>query len=395
MKIKKCVICEKNLLKTVFSLGKQPLANNLSNYKDEKVKLYDLKINLCKRCFHCQLTEAVSPKKLFSKYLYKSSISKTFKNHFKYSCQKYIKQFNLQKKKSMIIDIGSNDGIALLPFKNYKFKNLIGIEPAYELAKITRNMKIKTYNSFLNENIANKLKNRGDLITASNVFAHVKDINKFTKYIFEILKINGVLIIEVQYLYKMLLDGSFDNIYHEHLYYWSVNSLKKFFLKFNAEIFHVEEINTHGGSIRIYVKNKNNFNIKINKSVKNIIQNEKNKKIFSLKAYYKFGLNIIKRKKKLINRLNKFKNRKKIIGYGAPAKATTLINYFKLKKYISSIIDDNPMKNNKYIPNTNINISTKTRSKAECVVVFAWNYFDEIKKNNKKLGKIFINIFNP
>ena len=155
-----CRSCENTNLKRVVSLGYQPLANNLLKKKDEKCELYPLEMNYCDKCHNCQLSVAVDPKKMFSNYLYTSSTSSSFRNHFKIAAEKYIKDFKLKPKKSYIIDIGSNDGVALKPFKDLKFKNILGIEPATNLAKLANKNKIKTFNGFLEQKILKKNKKK-------------------------------------------------------------------------------------------------------------------------------------------------------------------------------------------------------------------------------------------
>ena len=395
MILKNCRVCGSNKLKKVFSLGNQPLANNLEN-KITKSNKYPLELNLCKSCFNCQLSISVSSIKLFNKYLYKSSISKNFILHFSNAAIKYIKNFKLNKN-SFILDIGSNDGIGLNSYKKQKFINLFGIEPATNLANITKKLGIKTYNAFLNKNLSNKLKDKFHLITASNVFAHVSNIKQFTVCVEKMLKKDGIFIIEVQYLYRMLKDLSFDNIYHEHVNYWSVNSLNTFLSKMNMKIFNVEEINTHGGSIRIYVKKENNKKIKISRSVKKFINKENKYEINNIQTYKIFEKKVLLKRKMTIKKLSKIhSSKKKVVGFGAPAKATTLINFYKLHKFIDYIIDDNIIKKNKFIPNTKIQILNKPKKeKIDYIVVFACNYFNEIKKNNYKITKSFINIFKP
>ena len=395
MILKKCRVCNSEKLTKVFSLGNQPLANNLED-KVTNSKKYPLELNLCKYCSNCQLTVAINSKKLFHKYLYRSSMSKLFVNHFSKAAEKYIKIFNLNKK-SFILDVGSNDGIGIIPYKNKKFFNINGIEPALNLSKITNRLGIKTYNSFLNKRLSNKLNNRYDLITASNVFAHVPKIKEFTNCIREMLKPSGVFIIEVQYLFRMLKDISFDNIYHEHVNYWSVKSLNYFFTKMNLTIFHVEEINTHGGSIRVYVKRSKNKKIKIKNSVEYFLKKEEKFKIQSPVTFKVFSKKVMNKRKKIVKKISRlYLKRKTIVGFGAPAKATTLINFYKLQKYIQYIIDDNIYKKNKFIPNTNIKITNKPKNNnIDYILVFAWNYFSEIKKRNKKIAKKFINIFSP
>ena len=394
MILNNCRVCKSTKLKSVISLLNQPLANNLCDKPNENIKLYPLDLMRCEVCYNCQLSIAVDNKKLFSKYFYKSSISHDLKKHFDHACKKYIKKFNF-KKNSYIMDIGSNDGVGLIPFKKRKYLNLFGVEPATNLCNLTRNLKIKTYNSFLNSKIAKKNLKKFDLITASNVFAHVNEIHSLTKNIFSILKDDGVFILEVQYLLNMVKDGSFDNIYHEHVNYWSLTTLIYFFKKNNATVFDAELIETHGGSIRVFVKNDLNNKYKIERSVKSILNKEAINNIDNIKFFKDFKYKITNRKISIKKILLSYQRKKKtIVGYGAPAKATTLINYFNIKKYISYIIDDNDLKNKKFIPNTSIQIlSNPKNSKIDLVLVFAWNYFKLIKKNNKKLSKKFISIF--
>ena len=167
-----CRSCENTKLKRVISLGYQPLANNLLKNKNDKEDLYPLEMNYCPSCHNCQLSVVVDPKKMFSNYLYLSSTTKTLRQHFENAAKKYVKEFKLSSKKSYIIDIGSNDGVALKPFKDLKFKNILGIEPAKNLAKLANKNNIKTYNGFLDEKSLKKIKKNADIVLASNVFAH-------------------------------------------------------------------------------------------------------------------------------------------------------------------------------------------------------------------------------
>ena len=254
--LKKCRCCGSKKLKKIVDLGKQPLANNLKSSKYKKDELYPLVINYCRKCNNCQLSICVKPTKLFKNYLYLSSVSKTLRSHFNNAAKKYVKLFGLDKN-SLIIDVGSNDGVGLLPFKIKGFNNLIGIEPAYNLSKITNKKGIKTINTFLNKSTITKIKKKSDLVLASNVFAHNHNLREMAINMLKLLKTNGTLVIEVQHLLKTIQDVTFDNIYHEHYNYWSLISLKNFFGGLDAVIYKAEKIKTHGGSIRVYVsKNK-------------------------------------------------------------------------------------------------------------------------------------------
>ena len=239
-----------------MSLGFQPLANNLIKRLNDKVEKFPLEMNYCPNCHNAQLSVAIDAKKMFKNYLYLSSTAKTFREHFEKATTKYVKEFKLSPKKSYIIDIGSNDGVALKPFKNLKFRNILGVEPAKNLAKLANKNKIKTYNGFLNERSLKKIKKNADIVLASNVFAHTDDPKSMAEHMIKLIKKNGTIIIEVQYLLDTLKNVTFDNIYHEHYNYWSLTSLVNFFNSLSAKIYRAEKINTHGGSIRIYVKKK-------------------------------------------------------------------------------------------------------------------------------------------
>ncbi len=388
-----CRSCGNNDLKRVVSLGYQPLANNLIKNKNDKSEFYPLEMNYCDKCHNCQLSVAVDPKKMFSNYLYTSSTSKTFRDHFVKASKKYIKIFNLKAKKSYIIDIGSNDGVALKPFKDLNFKNILGVEPAKNLAKSANKNKIKTFNGFLNKKNLKKIKKGANLILASNVFAHSDNLQEMAECMFKLLDKKGTIIIEVQYLLNTLKDLTFDNIYHEHYNYWSLTSLNNFFNRLNGKIYRSERIDTHGGSIRIYVsKDKNK---KIEKNVTKLIAEENKFGIKKFETYKKFGEKVYKIRENILKNFNKLKkNQKKIIGYGAPAKATTALNFYGISDQIDFIVEDNFLKHNKFIPGVKIPIKSKenVKNNNNTMVVLAWNFYKDIKKNNSNLSKNFINI---
>ena len=388
-----CRCCSNKNLKRVLSLGYQPLANNLLKKPNEKCELYPLEVNYCDKCHNCQLSVSVDPKKMFSNYLYTSSTSKVFREHFISASKKYIKELKLNKKKSYIIDIGSNDGVALKPFLDQGFKNILGIEPAKNLSKLANKNKIKTFNGFLQKKNLKKIKKNADLILASNVFAHSDNLNEMAECMFALLKNKGTIIIEVQYLMNTLIDLTFDNIYHEHYNYWSLTSLVNFFDKFDGKIYRSEKINTHGGSLRIYIKKDKN--IKIEKSVIKMLNEEEQFGIKKFKTYQEFGEKVYKIRENVRKKFKKLKeNNNLIIGYGSPAKATTALNFFGISKEIDFIVEDNKLKHNKFIPGVKIPIKNKSqiKDKKNTLVVLAWNFFNDIKKNNSNLSDNFINI---
>ena len=388
-----CRCCDSNNLKIFISLGCQPLANNLLNNLNEKEEFYPLEVNWCSDCFNCQLSYVVEPEKLFLNYLYLSSTGKSFVNHFSDAAKLYVKEFNLNKDTSCIIDIGSNDGIALKPFKDLGFLKILGIEPAKNLAQLANKSGIRTINGFLNKDLIKDVNEKADLLLVSNVFAHVDDIKSMSECFFHLLKENGILVIEVQYLLNTLLDCTFDNIYHEHVNYWSVASLNKFFQKLGATVFKVEKINTHGGSIRVFVTKDGNK--KIDKSVYSSINEEKKIGLNNFQIYKIFSEKVHKIKENVRREINAIKNNKKTIaGYGSPAKATTALNFYNISKEIDFIIEDNSLKQEKFLPGVKIPIKSKKflKEKPDYLLVLAWNFFEDIKKNNKNLANNIISI---
>jgi len=388
-----CRVCGNIYLKRVISFGMMPLANNLENKINSKVEKFPLELNYCDKCTNCQLSYVVNPKKLFSNYLYTSSTSKTFINHFNKAADNYIKKLKL-KKEALIIDIGSNDGIALKPFIDKGYKNVIGVEPAKNLSRIANKNKIKTINSFFNGSVIKKIKKKADLILASNVFAHSDKIDEIVRTIDKLLKPDGTFIIEIQYLINTLKDSTFDNIYHEHVNYWCLHSLQKYFKKFNFITFDVEKINTHGGSLRVFIKKDIKDN-KINSSIKKTLSEEKRFGIFNYKTFEIFRNKVERIKNNITKNIKVLKDKNKIIaGFGAPAKATTAINYFGIEAFFDYVVEDNILKHNKYIPGTKIKIISKqkVKKKIDYLIVLAWNFFKEIKENNQSISKKIISI---
>ena len=210
---------------------------------------------------------------------------------------------------------------------------------------------------------------------------------------FQLLSKKGTIIIEVQYLLNTLKDLTFDNIYHEHYNYWSLTSLKNFFKRFDCTIFRSEKVDTHGGSIRIYIKKDKKT--KIEKSVREMLKEEEKFGIKNFKTYRKFGEKVYEIRENVRKNFKKLRDDSKlVIGYGAPAKATTALNFFGLSKEIDYIVEDNKLKHNKFIPGVKIPIKDKSeiKNKKNTLIILAWNFYKDIIKNNSGLSENFINI---
>lgn len=381
-----CRSCGGNNLKKILSLGQSPLANNLIN-DGETAKKFPLEIKWCSDCSNVQLSYVVPPEEMFKNYLYVSSTSKSFRDHFDCAAKKYVEMFSLNKS-SLVVDLGSNDGVFLKPMKGLGIR-VIGVEPAENIARIAMANGVPTINSFFDESAKDEILThygKADLVTASNVFAHADDLDGITKNVLKILKDHGTFIVEVQYLIDTIRDLTFDNIYHEHVNYWTVTSLNVFFSKRGLNINRVEHVGTHGGSIRVYASKSPVSEY----SVGAFLRDEENFGVKNHKTYLSFAnkVNEIKETTKL-NAVKLKTEHKKIYGYGSPAKATTALNFYELDStFLSATIEDNPLKHGKLIPGVNIPIISKDdalKDQPDLIVVLAWNFFDEIVRNNKNL----------
>lgn len=392
-----CRTCPSRKLKRVISLGESPLANNLLSETDDNYKKYPLEMDYCEDCHNCQLSVVVDPKEMFDNYLYVSSTSKQFIRHFEKAAYTYKKLLNLNEN-SILVDIGSNDGVALKPMKELGVR-VVGVEPASNLAKSANSKGLYTINAYFNDIVATQINDefgKVDLVTASNVFAHSDKLEEITKNVFVILKKEGTFIIEVQYLVDTISTSTFDNIYHEHVNFWSVISLNTFFNNQGFFINRVEHIDTHGGSIRVYVQSFDSPDSTLGE----FLDNEKEIGINTIEYYENFSTKIESIKQNVRINLDLLKEKYSLIaGYGAPAKATTSLNYFGINECdLQYIIEDNELKLNKYIPGVNIPIKSKSFCRAnmpELVIVLAWNFYDFIIEQNQDLiksGVIFINI---
>ena len=386
--VTKCRVCGKGL-NHYLSLGLSPLANNLNKEKEASNDLYPLDLNFCKECANSQLSVVVPPKKMFDNYVYLSSTSQQFKDHF-VDIAKELKATEKLNNSSLIVDVGSNDGIFLEPLRKLGI-NAIGVEPAKNIAKIANSKELLTLPEYFTNKTVNKIIDKygkADFVTAFNVFAHSDGLREILENTEILLKNDGEFIFEIQYLLRTLKDLTFDNIYHEHVNYWCLLALLKFFEDSELKVYKVKEVDTHGGSLRVYAtKDKNK---RIDKSVNKYIEIEMKNKLDKYTTYLKFAEKVEANKQKSLEMISKIKlENKNVIGYGAPAKATTILNYFGLtNKDIKYTIDDNSLKQNKFIPGTNIQIKNINDIKPEnydYVLVLAWNFFENIKSKNKDI----------
>ena len=311
--------------------------------------------------------------------------------HFQNTAKNILKKFRKSKNFS-IIELGSNDGIFLEFFKKNKIKHL-GIEPAKNVAKISKSKKINTLNSFFDNSCSkNIVKNFGeaDIFYSANVMCHIPNIKNLSKNIQKVLKPNGFLIFEDPYLGDVIKKCSYDQIYDEHVFLFSLHSVKNIFKSIDMTLVDVEALNTHGGSMRYYVKNSKNS--EPSNKVKKILKNEVNIGITSFSGLNRLSKKIKKSKIDLINLLHDLKSKgKTVAGYAATSKSTTILNYCNINKNLISYINDTtPIKIGKYSPGMHIPIKSYEYSKRnlpDYYFLFAWNHIEEIIKKEKKFLK--------
>lgn len=387
--------------KFFLDLGKQPLANNyLNKFKSQQVK-YRLKLYYNTKTKLVSISKRIPSEKMFNnKYPYKSSMSKTMQKSFRKLSFEIKKKFNPK----LFLEIGSNDGALLTNFEKQKS---IGVEPCSNLAKITKKKGYTTFNNYWNLELANKLKKKYkeiDLIYSANTLTHISNLNEVFSSINKVLSRNGILIIEDPSLLECIKKTSYDQFYNEHIYVFSALAVQNILKKFGLEIFDIKNLSTHGGSLRYFIKRKKNINIQINKSVKKQIKNEIKFGLNKLSSYKNFAKSAIKSKKKLINILSKIKlSEKKIIGYGATAKATTILNFCNLDhNFFEYFLDTTPDKSNKFMPGKKIKIFKYNKNllnNIDYIFLGAWNFKKEIFKKEKKFlkkgGKFVTHVPSP
>ena len=373
-----------------LDLGNQPLANYYLKKKQikNKEKKYRLVV-----CFDTT-TKMVSIKKTFSskmmfnnKYPYRSSMSRTMQKSFKYLSDNIKKKFKPKK----ILEIGSNDGSFL---KNFSKNMSIGIEPCSNVEKITKKMKFNTIADYWGIDLAKKILkkfDKVDLIYSANTISHIKNLDNVFRSINIVLSNDGVLIIEDPSLLECLKRNTYDQFYNEHIYVFSYLALENILKKYNLEIFRIENLDIHGGSNRYFIK-KMTSNRKIENSVKNQKKKETKFGLNKKKTFIEFSKRVKESKNRLIALFKKCKKQnKKIIGYGATAKSTTILNYCNISNsIIDYFLDTTKDKQNKYTPGTKIKIMKyKGFIKKDVDVVFlgAWNFKKEIFKKEKKFIK--------
>ena len=383
----KCRFCGNELKYTFADLGMSPLSNSYIPIKDaDKGQMtYPLHARICEKCFLVQLEEFESPEDIFLDYAYFSSYSSSWLAHAKEYVRYMIEAYGVNEN-FHVVEIASNDGYLLQYFKE---KNIpvLGIEPAKNVAEIARKEKaIPVISEFFGTNLAKNLRLEGktaNLLIGNNVLAHVPDINDFVQGMKIILAEDGVITMEFPHLLNLIEQKQFDTIYHEHFSYLSLKTVQKIFEAHGLKIFDVQELSTHGGSLRIFSCHTACEKYPLCDNVKKILTKEKNAGLDTLKTYLNFNDAIRNVKYDLLSALIQIKrSRKKIIGYGAAAKGNTLLNYCGIRnEFLDFVADKSPHKQNTLLPGSRIPVCSPEKiieTKPNYVLILPWNLKAEI-----------------
>ncbi len=385
--LKKCNVCKKTLENVVLDLGMQPLCESFI----EPEKLNDmephfpLKVYVCAECFLVQVPKSVSPETIYLNYKYYSSFSNTWLSHVKQYTENIIKRFGIGKN-NLVAEIASNDGYLLQYFVE-KGIPVIGIDPSEEVAQYAINKKgIRTEIKFFGVETSGYMVDtygQADLIIGNNILAHVPDINDFVQGLKNFLKPGGIITMEFPHLLRLIEENQFDTIYHEHFSYLSFTIVRDIFRKYDIKIFDVEELPTHGGSLRIYGCHLEDETKTVHNHVIDIINREETLGMNSLAYYSSFNEKVKATKRDILAFLIQEKNEgKHFVGYGAPGKGNTLLNYCGIRTdFFDYVVDINPNKHGNYLPGSHIPIyhpDIIKETKPEYVVILPWNLKDEI-----------------
>ena len=386
----RCRFCGTKLEHTFVDLGMSPLCESYlaSEHLNQMEPFYPLHVQVCGNCFLVQLEAYVTPEHIFSDYAYFSSYSDSWLAHAKRYTDLMVERFRIGAK-SFVVELASNDGYLLQYFVENKVP-VLGIEPAANVADVAIRKGVPTIVKFFGRETARELVASGkqaDLLLGNNVLAQVPDLNDFVAGMKILLKPDGLITMEFPHLQRLMEENQFDTIYHEHFSYFSFLTAEKIFAAHGLTLFDVEELPTHGGSLRIYARHAEDSSKPIVTTVTELRKREQSAGYTRLETYSRFAEQVKETKRKLLEFLIQAKRGgKKIAGYGAPGKGNTLLNYCAIRTdFLDYTVDRNPYKHGRFLPGTHVPIYPPDRireTKPDFLLILPWNLKDEIIKQN-------------
>jgi 2-polyprenyl-3-methyl-5-hydroxy-6-metoxy-1,4-benzoquinol methylase len=382
----RCRFCGTPLHYTFVDLGMSPLCESYLSAEqlNQMEPFYPLHVYVCETCYLVQLEEYVSPEHIFTEYAYFSSYADSWLQHAKNYTDSMIERFHLNGQ-SHVVEVASNDGYLLQYFVEKEIP-VLGIEPAANVAKVAIEKRVSTLVEFFGVECAHRLAAEGkqaDLLLGNNVLAQVPDLNDFVAGLKILLKPQGVITIEFPHLMCLVAQNQFDTIYHEHFSYFSFITAEKIFAAHGLTLFDVEELSTHGGSLRIFACHTDDTSKPVSQRSLALRQRELEAGLAEMAYYAAFAEQVKETKRKLLDFLIQAKRAEKsIVGYGAPGKGNTLLNYCGIRTdFLDFTVDRNPYKQGKFLPGTHIPIHQPAKIeeiKPDYVLILPWNFKDEI-----------------
>lgn len=383
--LKRCRFCGKPLTQIFADLGTSPVANSyISDESFAGEKIFPLRVHVCGSCKLVQAEEYETPDNIFTEYAYFSSTSQPWLEHCKKYCYQMQNQLHLNED-SFVVEVASNDGYLLKNFVEHRIP-VLGVEPARNVAETARENGVPTRCEFFGKRSAEQIVKeygQADLLIGNNVLAHVPDLHDFIGGLYILLAEDGVLTMEFPHLLRLIEDCQFDTIYHEHFYYYSLLAVQHIFAHFGLTVFDVEELQTHGGSLRIYACRKESKRAVVSHAVTSVLKQEREAHLDGMQVYQDFNQHIQQVKRDALSYLIHEKNAgKRIAAFGAAAKGNTFLNYCGIgRDFIDFVVDDTPYKQGMFLPGSRLPICPREKlveEKPDIVLILPWNWADEI-----------------
>ncbi|MHC4571165.1 MAG: class I SAM-dependent methyltransferase [Planctomycetota bacterium] len=380
--ISKCRGCGSERIELFFDLGQQPFANSLAKAKDIREKTYPLSLSWCSQCCLVQLNQTAEPDELFSNYVWVTGTSSTAKQYSVKFCDAVLARAQAEKNKGYVLELASNDGTFLKPFKNRGYK-VLGVDPAQNIVEKAFFDGVPTKCGFFSEALAEEIMAEYDLpeiVFARNVLPHVANLHDFVKGVELCADNNTLVVIEVHYAKAILEQLHYDSVYHEHLCYFTLESIENLLRRYNLYIYDVVDSPISGGSIVLFIKKQR---MKTGSSVQQYRNDEQEHKSNELSSWQEFSQRAFAHRDLLRRMLDEeLKQGRTVVGYGASARSSTLLNFCGIdSKYISMIADQNPLKHKFFTAGTNILIDSPDvamKSNPDTILLLAWNFREEI-----------------